>query len=158
MMKKILPIILVFLVTAFIPLLSQDNSTEKEVFLFLDKYADALSKKDAEQAASLFLSDPFFKYVSDGFVTTKEDWVKLLSESLERMDYYSFKWTEKEIKPISKNSFVAICKANRSFRIKGGPMGTTKLIFTITLEQIKDKWFITSIHESHYNIENETSK
>jgi hypothetical protein len=150
--------VLVILVIAINPMFSQESSTEKDVFVLLEKYADALSKKDPEQAAAFFLSDSFFKYVSDGFVVTKEDWIKYQSESWKRMNYYSFKWTEREIKSIGENSALAVCKANRNIRFINGPMRVEKLIFTITLERIKDQWLITSIHESPSDVANEASK
>jgi len=127
---------------------AQTEKVEKDVFVLLEQYAKALNEKDAQKASSYMSSDPFFKYISSGFVVKKEEWVKLRSESWERMSDYSFRWTDKKINVLSATSAVATCKSSYTYRIKGGPWGSGTSVFTLTFEKVDEHWYITSIHES----------
>lgn len=133
---------------------AQTEKVEKEVYVVLEQYAKALNEKDAQKASSCMSSDPFFKYISGGFVVTKEEWVILKSESWDRMSDYSFRWTEKHINVLSATSAVATCKSSYTYRIKGGPFGPGTSIFTMTFEKVDEHWYITSIHESATNSAN----
>lgn len=150
-MKKTIPLILLFNTAFLLPAYCQDSALERDIYVKLEQYSLALNSKDAQKAASFYLSDSFFKYISDGFVVFREDWIKYKTESFNRMDTYSFHWTEKEILPLGKNSAIANCQSTSSFRVKGGPMGNTKSIFTIVFEKIEGSWIIVSIHESAVN-------
>ncbi len=152
-MKKTILLFFLFASTILLPAYCQDSTLEKDIYVKLEQYSLALNSKDAQKAASFYLSDSFFKYISDGFVVSREDWIKYKTESFNRMDIYSFHWTEKEILPLGKNSAIAHCQSTSSFRIKGGPMGTTKSIFTFVFEKIEGSWIIVSIHESGISVD-----
>jgi hypothetical protein len=154
-MKKIPFILVITFAISFYPSCSQNLKVQKNISVMLDQYALALNAKDAKRAASNFLSDSFFRYISDGFIVSKEDWINYKSESLNRMDYYSFRWTKKEIKLLSHKSAVATCESYSTYQIKGGPKGPLSSVYTLTFEKINHQWFITGIHESHDNTEQE---
>lgn len=136
----------------------QQPKIDKEIFALLETYALALCEKNIEKAAAFMTSDPSFQYISRGFLTTKEEWSEYQSESWARMDRYSLKWTKKNLKVLSKKSAVAICHSSVSFSIKGGPFNLVMKIYTITFQNEKDGWKITSIHESEDSIENALHK
>jgi len=148
---------LLFLVATFcvINTHGQQRKISEQLSDLLDEYASALNEKDAEKAASYFLDDDFFRYVSTGFVVFEADWKKYQSQSWDRMSSYSFAWRRKQIKPLSKYFAVATCFSNSTFKIKGGPMAPKESIFTITFEKVNERWFISSIHQSPNGIENE---
>ena len=127
---------------------AQSENVEKDVYVLLEQYAKALNEKDVKKAASFMSSDPFFKHISAGFITTKDEWIDIKSASWARMSNYSFRWIEKDIKALSASSAVATCNSSFTFRIKGGPWGPGTSIYTMTFEMVDKQWLITSIHES----------
>jgi hypothetical protein len=152
--------LLLFLVAFFwgINTQGQQRKSTEQLSGLLDRYASAINERDAEKAASLFLDDDFFRYVSAGFVVTTADWKKYQTQSWDRMSSYSFAWRRKQIRPMGMNFAVATCFSNSTFKIKGGPMGLKESIFTITFEKVNERWFISSIHQSPNHIENAISE
>lgn len=153
-MKRLLSLFLLISVLSIHPLFSQDSKAVRDVSALLDQYALARNEMEAEKTASFLSSDPFFKYNYDGFSTTKKEWIKYQSEAWARMSNYSFRWKEKKIKILGKNSAVATCISSLTFRIKGGPWGPGTTVCTITLQKADDDWLITSFNESTYDLEN----
>ena len=70
---------------------AQSENVEKDVYVLLEQYAKAINEKDVRKAASFMSSDLFFKYISTGFITSKDEWIDIRSTSWARMSNYSFR-------------------------------------------------------------------
>jgi len=130
--------------------LAQTETLKKEISTTLEYYANSLNGKDVEKAASTFIDDQYFKYISKGFIVNKTEWKLYQLESWQRMSHFNFKWSQIDIKMLGKKSAVATCTASKSFRLSGGVVRSVNGRYTISFEKHGDGWMINGIHESSY--------